>query len=204
MLDRPLWPALLLLLACNSKESPPPVAQAGAGGAVEPGGGGVPSDAAGQPGSGAGEQAGAGGTLSASEGGGGGVPPSGAGAGAEPELGGEGGGTSDGADGQGGDPGGPMLVNGCSSFVDRTAAGASRTLPWDEDLIYVPERCMEIRVGQSVTFSGELANHPMLPSGGDMPSPIGGAVATFTNPGTFGYRCIPHPSEMNGAIRVVP
>lgn len=114
-----------------------------------------------------------------------------------------------GADPQGGkggdtDPPTPTTINGCATFVDRTADGASRTLPWNEDLIYEPARCMQVRVGQSVTFDGDLDNHPMVPSGGDMPSPVGGAVATFTAPGTYGYRCIPHPAEMNGAIHVVP
>lgn len=63
---------------------------------------------------------------------------------------------------------------------------------------------MRIRVDQGVSFDGDLDNHPMLPSGGDMSSPVGGAVATFATPGTYGYRCIPHPAEMSGAIHVLP
>lgn len=42
-----------------------------------------------------------------------------------------------------------------------------------------------------------------VPKGGDTPNP-GGPTSTFIAPGIFGYECIPHPSEMNGAIEVVP
>ncbi len=128
----------------------------------------------------------------------------GAGGGGAFGMGGSAGVESEG--GNGGDtnaPNPPTTINGCATFVDRTADNAARTVPWNEDLIYEPVRCMQVRVGQSVTFNGDLDNHPMLPSGGDAPSPLGAAVATFTAPGTYGYRCIPHPSEMNGAIRVV-
>jgi plastocyanin len=103
---------------------------------------------------------------------------------------------------EGGTPG-PFYVNGCFAFVDRTVEAASRTIVWDDALIFNPARCMRVRVGHTVTFAGDHGNHPLIPQGGDTPNPVG-PTATFTMPGIFGYECVPHPSEMNGAIEVVP
>lgn len=107
-------------------------------------------------------------------------------------------------------PPAPLLINGCTTFVDRTAAGDSRTLPWDNPLGSNPARCMQIRSGQSVTWVGDFNPHPLGPHGGTVPSPIAGRSngtesyeVTFAAPGTFGYLCGDHP-EMIGAIYVVP
>jgi plastocyanin len=124
---------------------------------------------------------------------------------------GEGGSSGETAEGGGGEPpagsGGkppkPSHVNGCFAFVDRTDEAASRTIVWDDALIFDPARCLRVRVGQTVVFAGNHDNHPMMPKGGDTPNPVG-PTAVFTQPGVFGYECIPHPSEMNGAVEVVP
>lgn len=105
--------------------------------------------------------------------------------------------------GTGGKPPQPSYVNGCFTFVDRTEEAASRSIVWNDALIFDPARCMRVRVGQTVIFSGDHGNHPMMPQGGDTPNPVG-PTAVFTAAGIFGYECIPHPSEMNGAIQVVP
>jgi plastocyanin len=107
------------------------------------------------------------------------------------------------AAGTGGQPSKPIYVNGCVAFVDRSNEAASRSIVWNDALIFDPTRCLRVRVGQTVTFDGDHDSHPMVPQGGDTPNPVGPA-ATFTAPGIFGYECIPHPSEMNGAIEVVP
>jgi plastocyanin len=105
--------------------------------------------------------------------------------------------------GTGGKPPQPSYVNGCFAFVDRTEEAASRSIVWTDALIFDPARCIRVRVGQTVVFAGDHGNHPMMPQGGDTPNPVG-PTAVFTTPGVFGYECIPHPSEMNGAIQVVP
>jgi plastocyanin len=126
----------------------------------------------------------------------------------EVSAGGAGGNGSDDAGGEatagtGGEPPKPLYVNGCFAYVDRTDEGARRTIVWDDALIFNPARCMRVRVGQTVTFAGDHGNHPLMPKGGDTPSPVG-PTSTFNVTGIFGYECIPHPSEMNGAIEVIP
>jgi plastocyanin len=132
---------------------------------------------------------------------------------------GEGGGGGDGGGGGNGDGTGggkdagdagadaaASVVNACKTFVDRSAAGGSRTLTWDFAVATAPERCMTVKKGQDVTFSGDFVMHPLVASGGDKPNPISAPDATgkvtFPNAGTFGFVCGNHPA-MTGAIRVV-
>jgi plastocyanin len=122
-----------------------------------------------------------------------------------------GGGDTGGGD-SGGEPdaaedAGDVEVNSCKVFVDRSAAGASRTLTWDFGIATAPERCLTIKKGQAVTFSGDFATHPLLGSGGDKPNPLASAdpstgIVTFAATGTFGFVCGNHPA-MTGAIKVI-
>ena len=71
-------------------------------------------------------------------------------------------------------------------------------------------RCVEIKAGQTVTWTGSFATHPLLADEGDKPNPIStadtsGASATVTFPtaGTYGYKCQVHAS-MTGAVLVTP
>lgn len=115
-------------------------------------------------------------------------------------------------------------VNGCTSYTDLTEvggdAGASgdaaaaeagdsqRVIDWGFGVARSPNRCITVKVGQSVTFLGSLSSHPLAPKGGDTPNPIpnlrsGSSVTVkFDAPGTFGYVCTRH-SSMTGAVRVV-
>lgn len=120
------------------------------------------------------------------------------------------GGSETGTDGGGGGDTsvadtGPTPVNDCKNFVDRSATSASRTITWDFPVSTAPERCMIIKKGQDVTFSGDFATHPLGGSGGDTPNPISAHDAagkvTFAAAGTFGFQCGNHPS-MTGAIQV--
>ncbi|CAN5568858.1 hypothetical protein BH09MYX1_BH09MYX1_24470 [soil metagenome] len=103
------------------------------------------------------------------------------------------------------DAGGGSL-NGCtdSAYSDQTAAGA--TITWD---FTVSPKCVKIKAGQSVTWNGDFATHPINPFGGDngsqVPSVSTGTTAkgTFASAGTFGFHCLNHPS-MLGAVKVVP
>jgi hypothetical protein len=98
-------------------------------------------------------------------------------------------------------------LNDCNTFVDRTAAGAVRTLTWDFPIATSPDRCIMIKKGQDVTFSGDFAEHPLNPQGGDSPNPFANVdtmtgKVPFAAAGLFGFQCGNHPS-MTGAVKVV-
>ncbi len=149
---------------------------------------------------------GAGGSLGGSDEAGGGESTGGG-----DSAGGTGGANTGGGVGTGGGSGGAIEqpVHGCIDYVDRSAPGAERSLLWNFDLATDPERCLAIRVGQSVTWTGNFGFHPLGGYGGDTPNPIGFPSGgdtwevTFPNAGTFGFICDVH-AEMQGAIRVQP
>ena len=98
-----------------------------------------------------------------------------------------------------------QTVQGCepNEFVDRTGPNPNvRVLNWDFGIQDTEEACIQVLVGQTVVWSGDLDNHPLS---GDTVNPItfhqNGSV-TFTAPGTFGYECLSH-SPMIGAVGVV-
>ena len=127
---------------------------------------------------------------------------------------GEEGGTSSGDGGGSGDAGsgesatldaGP--INGCKAFDDRTAASATRTITWGFPLS-AADRCIDVKVGQSVTWSGNFTQYRVGPSGGDKPNPIAvfdpdAPTVKFTAAGTFGFES-PDAPALIGAIRVNP
>ena len=110
---------------------------------------------------------------------------------------------------------GPATLNGCTSFADRSADGASRVVEWNTTLFQREERCMQIKKGQKVTFAadatgatpGDFTMHPLSARGGDTPNPVDTAldeatgVVTFATAGEFGYVCDIHPA-MIGVIKV--
>jgi plastocyanin len=115
------------------------------------------------------------------------------------------GGTDSGTDGA-------AAINGCTTFTDMTAdggviTGPSGALPSQ----YVPP-CVHVKVGQSVTWNVDLANHPLVPTAGvgTTPNPITatstGTTVTFAFPaaGTFAYNCGIHSTTMLGAVEVTP
>jgi plastocyanin len=100
---------------------------------------------------------------------------------------------------------------GCSSYTDETA-NASHTIMFGDALgfSYSP-KCLKIRSGQPVTFSGSFASHPLGQGCGPATvitstSPSG--ALTFTTTGIYGYYCHfhgdPSGSGMAGSIQVVP
>lgn len=100
-----------------------------------------------------------------------------------------------------------QIVQTCqvSSYVDRTAEGADRVLAWSHGFSD-DERCLIVRVGQSVRWLGNLSTHPLEAEGGDSPNPIvahADGVVTFAVPGSFGYVCGLAHAGMYGAIHVV-
>lgn len=110
------------------------------------------------------------------------------------------------------------VLNTCGSYVDRTAADADREIKWDLSVGGEAERCMTVKVGQTVSFRGNFTSHPLKAKGGDSPSLFSQAADLVSNQGlageeytpfefktagTFGYVCEKHPS-MTGVIRVIP
>lgn len=109
------------------------------------------------------------------------------------------------------------LVNGCSPAmaVDRTDPGASRTIQISDD--FFTPRCLRIAVGQDVTWSGDLSDHPLAPGilranmvetqpGSPIPRVSSGftAMASFPSAGAWAFYCPLHPPEMAGVVYVGP
>lgn len=100
--------------------------------------------------------------------------------------------------------------NGCTTFADRTADGASRAIQWDLGVTGIPERCIKIKAGQVVTWvngagAADFNEHPLIlyvPGGGTAPTvdEVTGK-ATFPTAGTFGFACGIHPT-MKGVVVV--
>jgi plastocyanin len=100
---------------------------------------------------------------------------------------------------------------GCTTYTDATASGASRTITFG--FAFYSPKCLQIRAGQSVTFSGTFGSHPLTPACGPAAAITGtsagnSATFTFTVTGDYGYYCslhgAPSGSGMAGSIRVVP
>lgn len=101
-------------------------------------------------------------------------------------------------------------INGCTTFTDDTASGGTVTGPTGATPAQYTPNCVHVKVGGTVTFNSDFANHPLGAFGGDTPNPItntatGTTVAiTFPAAGTFGFQCQAHPSIMFGAVQVTP
>lgn len=103
------------------------------------------------------------------------------------------------------DTGTEDVLNGCGEmdFVDRSGEAGARVISWDFN---VDPRCIVITRGESVTWNGALANHPLSSQGGDMPTPIVttnvGSSVTFVFPdaGDYGFVCLNH-QPMTGVVR---
>ena len=100
---------------------------------------------------------------------------------------------------------------GCAAYDDHTAAADTRTIVFTTAM-YTP-KCMQIKTGQTVTFSGDFVVHPLMQSCGPAPDVITNGsgtskTVTFATAGDYGYYCTIHgtPSGggMAGSISVVP
>jgi plastocyanin len=100
-------------------------------------------------------------------------------------------------------------IHGCSTFTDLTGGTATILVGAAGSLVYDP-RCALVKVGQPVTFQGDLGFHPLAQDcgpAGAIPETAGGTTVTFSigAAGTYGYRCVNHHQlGMDGAIQVVP
>jgi plastocyanin len=101
---------------------------------------------------------------------------------------------------------------GCSSYQDATSNNPTITFGTGGN-IYDP-KCVKVKVGQSVTFSGTFAVHPLAQAScapaQTITSTSSGTTATFTfnTPGVYGFYCTVHGTPqgtgMAGSIMVVP
>ena len=110
--------------------------------------------------------------------------------------------------------GGGTAVNGCTAadFAanDLSAASNARkiTFPSTAAPAQYQPACFTIAAGQSVTWSGDFASHPLTQAGGDpsmwITTTNSGTTVTFGFPvgGTYGFECSAHPSIMKGAVFV--
>ena len=103
---------------------------------------------------------------------------------------------------------------GCTTYTDRTAAGASREVSFGGGLglSYSP-KCIKIKKGQTITFKGSFAGHPLKASCEEataIPATNSGTTktVTFNTPGYYSYYCTFHSSTsgsgMAGSIFVEP
>lgn len=103
----------------------------------------------------------------------------------------------------------PAAFAGCTAFEDRTGAGDDRSVTFD--FTPVP-KCLKVRAGQSVTFNGPSAVHPLSQACG--PAEVipdhttSSGSFTFSDPGDYGYFCDVHGTSggagMAGAVQVIP
>lgn len=118
---------------------------------------------------------------------------------------GEAGGSEAGSDA--GVDSGPLVVNNCKTFDDRSASGATRTIAWQFPLPSA-DRCIRIKKGQSVRWNGNFTQYRVAASAGStQPNPIASfddasPTVTFPNVGTYGFEC-PDAPALVGAIDVV-
>ncbi len=111
-------------------------------------------------------------------------------------------------------------INGCTSFTDATAPGASRAINFGGSLGNVyDQKCLAISANQQVMFNGAFSSHPLRaglapsqsggPDAGSPNTPIQStsngtsAQFTFVTIGTYPYFCSVHEGQnMFGAIQV--
>jgi len=127
-------------------------------------------------------------------------------------------GTSDGSetsdmsddDAGSGCPGG---FAGCDKigFTDATQPNANRVITF-QDYFYTP-KCLQVRVGQTVIFRGDLVSHPLRQACGPVaalgPADDGTERSYVLGvAGTYDYYCFDHGNHvgqaMAGVLRVVP
>jgi plastocyanin len=133
-------------------------------------------------------------------------------------------GNMDGSDADGGGEGTPdsatdvgtgsdaasAVVNGCTKFEDESGPNSDGYINWKNPLA-AKEKCIQVKVGQEVTFgTTDFSVHPLSPAGGDAGNPIQPQTAgtadykvIFPAAGIFGFKCNVH-AVMTGAIKVVP
>jgi plastocyanin len=96
-----------------------------------------------------------------------------------------------------------LLTLGAGLALAGPAAAADQPIAF-ADFAYSP-RAVSINAGDTATFSGDFASHPLVWSDGSVTSTGSSKTFTFTHPGTYAYYCQLHVinRDMRGSITVV-
>ena len=134
----------------------------------------------------------------------------------------EGGRAEESRGGTGGQPSTAIELNGCveSAYEDRSGEADERTILIAASGLNYSPKCLTIAAGQTVTWQGSLASHPLAPgnpddaAAGSSESPIvktnsGTSIEfTFESAGVFPYYCELHSfgagRGMAGVVHVLP
>ena len=96
-----------------------------------------------------------------------------------------------------------LLVLGVGLSVAGSASAADQPIAF-MNFAYTP-RAVSINAGDTATFSGNFANHPLVWSDGSVTNTGTSKTVTFTHPGTYAYYCQFHvdTNDMRGSITVI-
>jgi plastocyanin len=109
-------------------------------------------------------------------------------------------------------------VNGCTPAMATDLTAETTATVMFTSFAYT-DKCIKVKAGTVVTFSGNFSGHPLLGgtvvggtatpagSGPFVPVTNSGTSKDFTlsTPGVYPYYCVPHATiGMNGAVFVVP
>jgi plastocyanin len=96
-----------------------------------------------------------------------------------------------------------LVVLGAGLALAGPAAAADQPIAF-ADFAYTP-RTASVNVGDTATFSGDFARHPLVWSDGSVTGTGPSKTFTFTHPGTYAYYCQVHVDtrDMRGSITVV-
>jgi plastocyanin len=96
-----------------------------------------------------------------------------------------------------------LLMLGAGLALAGPAVAADQPIAF-MNYVYTP-RTVSINAGDTATFSGSFANHPLVWSDGSVTSTGTSKTFTFAHPGTYAYYCQFHvnSNDMRGSITVV-
>ena len=96
-----------------------------------------------------------------------------------------------------------LLMLGVGLALAGPAVAADQPIAF-MNYVYTP-RTVSINAGDTATFSGSFANHPLVWSDGSVTSTGTSKTFTFAHPGTYAYYCQFHvnSNDMRGSITVV-
>lgn len=107
----------------------------------------------------------------------------------------------------------PSNFAGCADWSNQVDPASNRVVSFPVSGFNYAPKCLLVRAGQTVTFSGAFGGHPLVADCQDhaaLTNLNSGSSATysFPYPGYYGYHCgfhgSPGGSGMSGNIRVIP
>jgi len=107
----------------------------------------------------------------------------------------------------------PSNFASCGTWSDQTPGASNRTISFPVSGNNYDPKCLKVKVGQNVTFSGTFASHPLTADCQEHAAITNqnsgsSAIFQFVKPGYYGYHCAfhgaPDGSGMAGNIWVIP